>query len=186
MIISSKAELGEAKLLILSDPELFFISSFPLPIADYIARFGRMNERAARNKFWQILSAVEYCHNRNIVHRDLKVGSSEWKQRNLCVPFFKLTTWEFTAGVFLFTGRESADGLQHEYQDCRLWLLELLPARRTAGHVVWVAALRRPWSFRRKEVHGTRNRYLGEFPFRLLPCGSLLLLFYFQFPATCP
>jgi len=32
-----------------------------------------MNERAARHKFWQILSAVEYCHNQGIVHRDLKV-----------------------------------------------------------------------------------------------------------------
>lgn len=32
-----------------------------------------MSERAARQKFWQILSAVEYCHNRGIVHRDLKV-----------------------------------------------------------------------------------------------------------------
>lgn len=42
-------------------------------LADYIAKYGRLNERAARHKFWQILSAVEYCHNRGIVHRDLKV-----------------------------------------------------------------------------------------------------------------
>lgn len=43
---------------------------------DYIARYGKMSERAARQKFWQILSAVEYCHKRGIVHRDLKVCSN--------------------------------------------------------------------------------------------------------------
>ncbi|XP_054729935.1 serine/threonine-protein kinase SIK2 isoform X1 [Anastrepha obliqua] len=41
-------------------------------IFDYIAKFGRMSENSARTKFWQILSAVEYCHKKNIVHRDLK------------------------------------------------------------------------------------------------------------------
>lgn len=44
-------------------------------LSDYIARYGRMTEDQSRVKFWQILSAVEYCHNRNIVHRDLKVSS---------------------------------------------------------------------------------------------------------------
>ncbi|KAG8434488.1 hypothetical protein GDO86_012749 [Hymenochirus boettgeri] len=41
-------------------------------IFDYLANHGRLNESEARRKFWQILSAVEYCHRRNIVHRDLK------------------------------------------------------------------------------------------------------------------
>lgn len=40
---------------------------------DYIARYGKMSERTARQKFWQIISAVDYCHNNKIVHRDLKV-----------------------------------------------------------------------------------------------------------------
>ncbi|XP_023230020.1 serine/threonine-protein kinase SIK2-like isoform X4 [Centruroides sculpturatus] len=41
-------------------------------IFDYIATHGRMTETKARQRFWQILSAVQYCHNRRIVHRDLK------------------------------------------------------------------------------------------------------------------
>lgn len=40
--------------------------------SDYLTSNGHLSENEARKKFWQILSAVEYCHNHHIVHRDLK------------------------------------------------------------------------------------------------------------------
>ncbi|XP_049730926.1 serine/threonine-protein kinase SIK1 [Elephas maximus indicus] len=39
---------------------------------DYLTSNGHLSEEEARKKFWQILSAVEYCHGHHIVHRDLK------------------------------------------------------------------------------------------------------------------
>uniref|UniRef100_A0A8C0YEP4 non-specific serine/threonine protein kinase n=1 Tax=Cyprinus carpio carpio TaxID=630221 RepID=A0A8C0YEP4_CYPCA len=39
---------------------------------DYLTSNGRMSENEARKKFWQILTAVDYCHQHHIVHRDLK------------------------------------------------------------------------------------------------------------------
>ncbi|KAM6985796.1 serine/threonine-protein kinase SIK1 [Aplochiton taeniatus] len=39
---------------------------------DHLTSNGRMNEDEARKKFWQILTAVDYCHRHHIVHRDLK------------------------------------------------------------------------------------------------------------------
>ncbi|XP_061547878.1 serine/threonine-protein kinase SIK1 [Phycodurus eques] len=39
---------------------------------DHLTSNGRMSEAEARKKFWQILTAVDYCHRHHIVHRDLK------------------------------------------------------------------------------------------------------------------
>lgn len=68
-------------IIILADFFIFFIFFFIFfyvlreqQYSDYIAKYGRLSERAARHKFWQILSAVEFCHNKGIVHRDLKVS----------------------------------------------------------------------------------------------------------------
>ena len=41
--------------------------------SDHLVAHGKMSEKEARQKFKQIVSAVEYCHKQRVVHRDLKV-----------------------------------------------------------------------------------------------------------------
>jgi len=39
---------------------------------DFLVKNGNMDEPAACHIFKQIVEAVSYCHNKNIVHRDSK------------------------------------------------------------------------------------------------------------------
>ncbi|KJE92045.1 Mark1 protein [Capsaspora owczarzaki ATCC 30864] len=39
---------------------------------DFLVAHGKMKEKEARIKFRQIVSAVQYCHSRRVIHRDLK------------------------------------------------------------------------------------------------------------------
>lgn len=48
------------------------IKTIPFVLPDHLTSNGRMSEDEARKKFWQILTAVDYCHRHHIVHRDLK------------------------------------------------------------------------------------------------------------------
>lgn len=48
------------------------IFTFVGEIFDYLVSNGRMCENEARKKFRQLLSAIQYCHAKKIVHRDLK------------------------------------------------------------------------------------------------------------------
>ena len=42
-------------------------------ILEHLINNGKMAESDARKKFRQIVLAVDYCHQKGIVHRDLKV-----------------------------------------------------------------------------------------------------------------
>ncbi|XP_039085164.1 serine/threonine-protein kinase SIK2 [Hyaena hyaena] len=98
-------------------------------IFDYLANHGRLNESEARRKFWQILSAVDYCHGRKIVHRDLK-AENLLLDSNMNIKladfgfgnFFKsgelLATW---CGSPPYAAPEVFEGQQYEGPQLDIW-----------------------------------------------------------------
>eukprot|EP00076_Gallus_gallus_P029467 XP_015153558.1 serine/threonine-protein kinase SIK2 isoform X1 [Gallus gallus] len=98
-------------------------------IFDYLASHGRLSESEARRKFWQILSAVEYCHNRKVVHRDLK-AENLLLDNNMNIKiadfgfgnFYKsgepLTTW---CGSPPYAAPEVFEGQQYEGPQLDIW-----------------------------------------------------------------
>ncbi|XP_070808483.1 serine/threonine-protein kinase SIK2 [Pituophis catenifer annectens] len=98
-------------------------------IFDYLANRGRLSETDARRKFWQILSAVEYCHGRKIVHRDLK-AENLLLDNNMNIKiadfgfgnFYKsgepLTTW---CGSPPYAAPEVFEGQQYEGPQLDIW-----------------------------------------------------------------
>ncbi|XP_016975460.1 serine/threonine-protein kinase par-1 isoform X2 [Drosophila rhopaloa] len=100
-------------------------------IFDYIAKYGRMSESAARYKFWQIISAVEYCHKNGIVHRDLKAENllldlnmnikiADFGFSNHFKPGELLATW---CGSPPYAAPEVFEGKQYTGPEIDIWSL---------------------------------------------------------------
>lgn len=118
--------------------------------ADYLTSNGHLSENEARKKFWQILSAVEYCHNHHIVHRDLKTENllldgnmdiklagrrAAWGLGGPCMPS--------ALGAQLLSCISCLVPSSASWP-CRLWIWELLQPGRASVHVVREPTLRSP------------------------------------------
>lgn len=72
-------------------------------VFDYLVAHGRMKEKEARAKFRQIVSAVQYCHQKRIIHRDLKAENLLLdKEMNIKIADFGFSN-EFCPGNKLDT-----------------------------------------------------------------------------------
>ncbi|XP_027991415.1 MAP/microtubule affinity-regulating kinase 3 isoform X1 [Eptesicus fuscus] len=88
-----------------TDKTLYLIMEYASggEVFDYLVAHGRMKEKEARAKFRQIVSAVQYCHQKRIVHRDLKAENLLLDaDMNIKIADFGFSN-EFTVGSKLDT-----------------------------------------------------------------------------------
>ncbi|KAM7315336.1 serine/threonine-protein kinase SIK3 [Ixodes scapularis] len=98
-------------------------------IFDHLVASGPMPEDMARQKFMQIVSAVHYCHERHVVHRDLKAENllldsemnikiADFGFSNHFEPGKKLSTW---CGSPPYAAPELFEGKQYDGPKADIW-----------------------------------------------------------------
>uniref|UniRef100_A0A8C1UA38 non-specific serine/threonine protein kinase n=1 Tax=Cyprinus carpio TaxID=7962 RepID=A0A8C1UA38_CYPCA len=103
-------------------------------VFDYLVSHGRMKEKDARAKFRQIVSAVHYCHQKNIVHRDLKAENLLLDaDSNIKIADFGFSN-EFTLGSKLdtfcgsppYAAPELFQGKKYDGPEVDIWSLGVI------------------------------------------------------------
>ncbi|XP_063059067.1 MAP/microtubule affinity-regulating kinase 4 isoform X1 [Engraulis encrasicolus] len=103
-------------------------------VFDYLVSHGRMKEIEARAKFRQIVSAVHYCHQKNIVHRDLKAENLLLDaDANIKIADFGFSN-EFTLGSKLdtfcgsppYAAPELFQGKKYDGPEVDIWSLGVI------------------------------------------------------------
>ncbi|VUZ38677.1 unnamed protein product [Hymenolepis diminuta] len=112
-------------------------------IFDYLVAHGKMDEKEARAKFRQLVSAIDYCHSKNIVHRDLKaenilldselnVKVADFGLANTFVPDQKLTTF---CGSPPYAAPELFLGIRYHGPGVDVWSMGVLLFTLVVGHL---------------------------------------------------
>eukprot|EP01135_Chromosphaera_perkinsii_P007223 Nk52_evm31s745 gene=Nk52_evmTU31s745 len=103
-------------------------------VFDYLVAHGKMKEKEARIKFRQLLSAVQYCHSKHVIHRDLKAENLLLdKDMNMKIADFGFSN-QFTPGHKLdtfcgsppYAAPELFQGKKYDGPEVDIWSLGVI------------------------------------------------------------
>lgn len=99
--------------------------------SEHIAKHGRLQEAHARRLYWQVVSAVDYCHKRGVVHRDLKAENLLLdSEGSVKLADFGFSTWWSSENVLStwcgsppYAAPEVFEGRQYTGPEVDIWSL---------------------------------------------------------------
>jgi len=119
-----------------SDSFMYIITEFAAngEIFDWLVSNKKMSENQAAKTFSQILNAVNYCHMKNVVHRDLKAENllldhdgniklADFGFSNYFTPGGPLSTW---CGSPPYAAPELFEGKQYDGPKADIWSLGVI------------------------------------------------------------
>eukprot|EP01137_Pigoraptor_chileana_P036195 Opistho-2@31370 len=103
-------------------------------VFDFLVAHGKMKEKEARSKFRQIVSAVQYCHAKHVIHRDLKAENllldadfnikiADFGFSNMYTPGNKLDTF---CGSPPYAAPELFQGKKYDGPEVDVWSLGVI------------------------------------------------------------
>lgn len=152
---------------------------------DYLVTHGRMREKEARDKFRQIVSAVQYCHSKRVIHRDLKAENLLLdKELNIKIADFGFSNL-YTPGKVLdtfcgsppYAAPELFQGIVYEGPEVDIWSLGVILYTLVAGSLPFDGA-----NLKELRERVIRGKYRVPF-YMSSDCEHFLALFLVQDPA---
>lgn len=154
-------------------------------VFDYLVLHGRMKEKEARAKFRQIVSAVQYCHQKRIIHRDLKAENLLLdSEMNIKIADFGFSN-QFTPGSKLdtfcgsppYAAPELFQGRKYDGPEVDVWSLGVILYTLVSGSLPFDGA-----TLRELRERVLRGKY--RIPFYMsTDCENLLKKFLVLNPA---
>ncbi|KAJ3309532.1 ER degradation-enhancing alpha-mannosidase-like protein 2 [Boothiomyces sp. JEL0838] len=130
-----------------SQEELFIIMACAYgDLASYVTKMGYLKEDEARRIFRQIVSAVDFIHSANVVHRDLKLENILLDQRgNVLVSDFGLgrsfTNSDYMktfCGTPAYSAPEIIGGFAYNGTKIDIWAMGVILYTMTAGNLPFI------------------------------------------------